>query len=175
VTRTLLVPAIRPLVAADRGRVEAMTRGTGRFRADEVKVALEVFDAAIGIGRARDPDYELAGAELEGALAGWACWGPTPCTNGTFDLYWIAVAEASQGRGVGTVLVEEMERSLAGRARLIVVETAGRADYSNTRDFYERRGYRVAARIADYYAPGDDLVTYVKNLASSPRSPVPSS
>ena len=32
--------------AADRGRVEAMTRAVGLFRADEIPVALEVFDDA---------------------------------------------------------------------------------------------------------------------------------
>jgi len=163
-SRTLVAPIVRPLTAADRGPVEAMTSGAGEFRPDEVAVALGVLDAGLGIGRQKDPDYELAGAELDGTLVGWACWGPTPCTIGTFDLYWIVVDQAWKGRGGGTVLVEEMERRVAGRCRMIVVETAGRADYTATRAFYERRGYRAAARIADYYAPGDDLVTYVKNV-----------
>lgn len=135
------------------------------FRPPEVNVALEVFDAALGIGRRRDPDYESAGVELDGTLAGWACWGPTPCTVGTFDLYWIVIAAESQGHGVGSTLLAEVERRLAGRARLLVVETAGREQYAGTRGFYESRGYEVAARIADYYEPGDDLVTYVKKVA----------
>jgi ribosomal protein S18 acetylase RimI-like enzyme len=121
-----------------------------------------VFDSALGIGKPADPDYELAGAEVDGVLAGWACWGPTPCTVGTFDLYWIVVDSAAQGKGVGTALMEEMERRVAGRARLIVIETAGKADYAGTRAFYERRGYRIASTVSDYYAEGDDLVVYVK-------------
>lgn len=137
------------------------------FRPEEVKVALEVFDAALGIGRGRDPDYESAGVELDGKLAGWACWGPTPCTVGTFDLYWIVVAAERQGQGVGSSLLAEVERRVTGRARLIVVETAGRDQYAGTRGFYESRGYRVETRIADYYEPGDDLVTYVKRLSGS--------
>jgi len=139
------------------------------FRPEEVKVALEVFDAALGIGRGRDPDYESAGVELDGKLAGWACWGPTPCTVGTFDLYWIVVAAERQGQGVGSSLLAEVERRVTGRARLIVVETAGRDQYAGTRGFYESRGYRVETRIADYYEPGDDLVTYVKRLPGSPE------
>ena len=139
------------------------------FRPEEVKVALEVFDAALGIGRGRDPDYESAGVELDGKLAGWACWGPTPCTVGTFDLYWIVVAAERQGQGVGSALLAEVERRVTGRARLIVVETAGRDQYAGTRGFYESRGYRVETRIADYYEPGDDLVTYVKRLSGSPE------
>jgi ribosomal protein S18 acetylase RimI-like enzyme len=168
VSRTLVTPAIRPLGEADRQAVEAMTRGCGVFRPAEIGVALEVFDAAIGIGRRRDPDYETAGAELDGSLAGWACWGQVPCSVAAFDLYWIVVAPGHQGRGIGGSLMDELERRVAGRARLIVVETAGREDYSGTRAFYQSRGYHVAARIADYYSPGDDLVTYVKRIPEAP-------
>lgn len=124
-------------------------------------MALEVFDAAV----AGTPDYTVLGADVGGALAGWICWGPTPCTVGTWDLYWMAVDPALHGSGVGTALLAEMERRLAGHARLIVVETAGRPDYAPTRRFYEARGYSAAARIPDFYEPGDDLVVYVKRLS----------
>jgi ribosomal protein S18 acetylase RimI-like enzyme len=170
-SEVLVVPMIRPLTAEDREKVEAMTRETGRFRPDEVTVALEVFDAALGLGRARDPDYETAGAILDGELTGWACWGPKPGTLGTFDLYWIVTAPEHQGKGVGGALMDEMDRRVAGRARLIVIETSGRADYASTRGFYERRGYGVAARINDYYAPGDDLVMYLKRGPGTDRGP----
>jgi ribosomal protein S18 acetylase RimI-like enzyme len=137
-----------------------ITRSAGIFREDEVAVALEVFDAAV----AGSPDYVALGAEVGGSLAGWICWGATPCTVATWDLYWMAVDRALHGSGIGTALLAEMERQLANRARLIVVETAGRPDYASTRAFYEGRGYSVSARIADFYAPGDDLVVYVKRL-----------
>lgn len=134
-------------------------------------VALEVFDAAVARTRpelANEADYTALGADAEGRLVGWICWGPTPCTLGTYDLYWMAVDPAAQGGGVGTALLVEMERQLVGRARLIVVETAGRADYAGTRGFYESRGYRPTARIPEFYAPGDDLVVYTKQLGSGP-------
>ena len=159
---TLTAPALRHLTTADRDRIEAITRAVGVFRDDEVPVALEVFDAAV----AGSPDYTALGAVLEGRLAGWICWGPTPCTRGTFDLYWMAVDPAMQSAGIGTVLVREMEGRLAGSARLVVVETAGRPDYRPTRAFYEARGYRRAAVIPDFYAPGDDQVVYVKTLTT---------
>lgn len=146
------------MTAADRAALERITRAVGLFRSDEVPVALEVFDAAV----AGSPDYTAVGAEVDGRLAGWICWGPTPCTLGTWDLYWMAVDPALHGLGIGTALVDEMERRLSGRARLVVVETAGRADYAPTRGFYEARGYRAVGRIPDFYAPGDDQVTYVK-------------
>ena len=157
---TLTLPTLRHLTAADRGRIEEISRAVGVFRADEIAVALEVFDGAV----AGSPDYLALGAEHEGRLAGWICWGPTPCTLGTFDLYWMAVDPALHGAGVGSALLHAMEGRLMGLARLIVVETAGRPDYAPTRGFYEARGYRAASRIPDFYAPGDDQVVYVKRL-----------
>jgi GNAT superfamily N-acetyltransferase len=163
VSGTLVSPQLRHLSAADRGRIEEITRGVGLFREDEILVALEVFDAGVTPG---GDSYILLGAEVDGRLAGWICWGPTPCTRGTYDLYWMAVDPSLHGTGIGTALVLEMERRLDGLARLIIVETAGRPDYTATHRFYESRGYRPAATIPDFYAPGDDQVVYVKEVRS---------
>ena len=70
------------------------------------------------------------------------------------------------GQGVGSRLVEEMERRLQDRARLVVVETSGRPDYRATEAFYLVRGYREVARVPDFYAPGDDQVIYTKVLGA---------
>ena len=160
---TLVSPHLRHLSATDRGRIEEITRAVGIFREDEIPVALEVFDDAVRAGTLARP-YSAIGAEVDGRLAGWICWGPTPCTLGTYDLYWMAVDPSLHGSGIGTALIIEMERLLAGEVRLIVVETAGRPDYAATRRFYEARGYRATARIPDFYAPGDDQVVYVKRV-----------
>ena len=80
----------------------------------------------------------------------------------------MAVDPAVHGAGIGTALLHGMERRLAGVARLVVVETAGRAEYAPTRAFYEARGYAAVSRIPDFYAPGDDQVVYVKDLSSCP-------
>ena len=151
---------LRQLVSADRDRIEAITRSVGLFREDEILVALEVFDEATS--RRPGNTYSVLGVESDQGLAGWICWGPTPCTLGTYDLYWMAVDPELQGTGMGTTLLMEMERRLEGIARLIVVETAGRPDYAATRAFYQARGYSPVSRIPDFYAPGDDQVVFVK-------------
>jgi D-alanine-D-alanine ligase len=165
VSGTLTAHVLRTLNAADRGRIEEITRAAGLFRENEIPVALEVFDGAV----AGSPDYIALGAEHEGRLVGWICWGPTPCTLGTFDLYWMAVDPALQRSGIGTTLLHGMERRLVGVARLIVVETAGRPEYRGTRAFYQARGYVIAATIPDFYAAGDDQVIYVKSLSTRSR------
>jgi ribosomal protein S18 acetylase RimI-like enzyme len=153
--------SLRPVGRAQRARLEQLTAATGLFRPAEVAIAAELLDDSL----AGDDDYRLLGAYSADELVGYACWGPTPGTEGTYDLYWIVVDPARQGQGVGTELLTAVEQRLAREyGRLLVVETSSRADYAATRAFYERRGYARAATIPDYYAPGDDLVIYLKDL-----------
>jgi len=98
-------------------------------------------------------------------VAGWICFGPTPCTVGTFDIYWIAVDPAAQGHGVGTALMARAESEIhAAGGRLAAAETSGRPSYAATRRFYNRLGYHEAAVIPDFYGPGDDQVIFTKAL-----------
>jgi GNAT superfamily N-acetyltransferase len=170
---TLVSTHLRSLTNADRDRLEEVTRAVGLFREDEIRVALEVFDEAVrpdnhgATGGSEPYPYSVLGAEVDSDLVGWICWGPTPCALGTYDLYWMAVIPALQGFGIGTTLLTEMERRLAGIARLIVIETTGRADYSATRAFYRARGYSPVATIPDFYAPGDDQVVFIKKVGGN--------
>ncbi len=165
---TAVSPHLRHLTADDRTRIEEITRLVGVFREEELLVALEVFDEAVR--GAAGNTYSVLGVQVDGDVAGWICWGPTPCTLGTYDLYWMAVAPEAQGTGIGKALLEEMERRLAGVARLIVIETAGRPDYAPTRAFYQARGYSPISRIPDFYAPGDDQVVFVKDVSGREKA-----
>jgi ribosomal protein S18 acetylase RimI-like enzyme len=162
---------IAPLARSHRARVEEIVRATGAFSDAEVAVAVELFDEAYG---AADSSYVFVGAFApDGALQGYACHGPTPATDGTHDLYWIAVDPAAQGGGAGSALLAEVERRVrAARGRLVVIETSGRADYAATRAFYLARGYAEAARVRDFYAPADDRIVFTKRVAPLPGAPI---
>jgi ribosomal protein S18 acetylase RimI-like enzyme len=135
-----------------------------------VAIAVELLDDSI----AGDVEYRFLGAFESEELVGYACWGPTPGTAGTYDLYWLVVDPARQRTGVGTQLVEAVEQQLAADgARLIVVETSSLPEYASTRAFYERRGYTRAATVRAYYAPGDDLVIYRKDLTDGALATTP--
>ena len=153
--------SLRPVGPAQRAPLERITAATGLFRPAEVATAVELLDECL----AGDPDYRFVGAYDHEELAGYACWGPTPGTQGTADLYWIVVDPARQRQGVGTALWTAVETELVGGAyRLVVVETSARPDYAPTRAFYARHGFREVATIPDYYAPGDALTIYLKDL-----------
>jgi GNAT superfamily N-acetyltransferase len=172
---TLTRVNLRELTAADVARVVGLTRSTGVFRDEEIAIAEEVVGEAVkGIraDRANGADetdggerpYYALGAEVDGRVVGWICWGATPCTVATWDLYWMAVDPEMHGQGVGTALLEEMENRLSDKARLIVIDTSGRPDYAPTRAFYRARGYQTAAVVRDFYALGDDQVIFSKRL-----------
>ena len=153
-----------PLARRDRPRLAELLAATGAFNADEVQVALSLFDVSTS-----EDDYEFLGAfdEESEKLIGYACFGATPATDGTYDLYWLAVDPAAQGRGVGTALMRAVEQKLVGRgARLLVVETSSRPDYEGTRRFYARSGYMEAARVRDFYAPADDRIVLTTRLTT---------
>jgi ribosomal protein S18 acetylase RimI-like enzyme len=98
-------------------------------------------------------------------VLGFACFGPHPLTEGTFDLYWICTAREARGRGIGGALLVRVEAEVRARGgRLLVVETSSTPDYSSARCFYERYGYRYESVVRDFYAPDDDLILYAKPL-----------
>jgi ribosomal protein S18 acetylase RimI-like enzyme len=146
-----------------RGRLREILDATAVFRPDEVNVALELFDESTG------GDYEFVGGFEGEDLVGYACFGPTPGTDRTYDLYWIAMDPRAQGRGRGSHLLNEVEQRLRHRgARMLVAETSSRPEYEATRQFYRSRGYREAARMRDFYEVGDDRVIFTKSLAVRP-------
>ena len=160
---------LRRLAPADRGPIERLLRATGAFREDEIAVALELVDAEPAQG------YSFLVAEAQGEVAGYACFGATPMTQGTFDLYWIAVDPARQGQGIGRALLRGAEDAIREEGgRLLLVETAGKEAYAATRAVYEACGYREVARVPDFYAEGDDKVVYARRLGPDyPGTPEP--
>jgi ribosomal protein S18 acetylase RimI-like enzyme len=160
VARNLVLRGLEP---RDRPAVADLVASVELFSGPERLVAMEVVDAYM---EHPGKDYHALGAFTpRDVLLGYACYGPTPCTSGTWDLYWIAVSGQARSRGVGTLLMEEIERRLVEEsARLLLIETSSRADYARTRAFYERRGYRVVSRVPDFYAPGDDRVMFARTF-----------
>ncbi|HVS24524.1 MAG TPA: GNAT family N-acetyltransferase [Gammaproteobacteria bacterium] len=146
------LPALRRLVVS-----------TGVFHPEERAIALELLEERLR--RGPKSGYEFIFAERGGELVGYCAWGAVPLTRGSFDLYWIAVAPSAQGLGVGRRLIELAERAVARRGGgRLYIETSSRAAYARTRRFYSAAGFRRAARLADFYAPGDHKVVFCKKI-----------
>ena len=156
---------LSPLVSAHRARLSELVDATPEFSADEKSVAMELADAAL----AGADDYRFL-LDFEGErLRGYICFGPTPMTRGTWDLYWIAVSSAFRGHGVGRGLVAAMEEHITReRARLVRVETESSPAYEATRAFYDSIGYARLAVVRDFYDVGNDLVLYGRYFSPPP-------
>lgn len=155
---------IRAMQREDRAPVLDLIERTEMFTDAEIAVAEELIDRYLD-----DPgqkDYFIIVSESdEGAVTGYLCYGPTDLTEGTFDLYWMAVDPACQGNGWGKALLRQMETIVEDdHGRMIIIETSSQPKYESTRQFYLRQGCTEAARIPDFYKPGDDRVIYIKRF-----------
>ena len=153
---------IKPLVSQDRTQLEGLLRRIETFTADEVDCALELIDAAV---QPNNKDYQVLVAARDGKVVGYVCYGPTPMTTGTFDLYWIASDPLVRGQGVGAALVSAMEGDIRRRkGRLIRVETSAMEAYGPTRGFYAAMQYKEESRFREFYKTGEDLINLSKRL-----------
>jgi GNAT superfamily N-acetyltransferase len=147
----------------DPAVVREIVASTGFFHSFEIDVAVELVEDRLARGEASD--YHFVFVDIEGRTLGYACFGPIACTQGSFDLYWIAVHDSLRGRGLGRKLLEAAETRVAGMdGNRVYIETSSRPLYEPTRIFYEKCGYAQEARLADFYAPGDDKIIFSRRL-----------
>ena len=144
-----------------------MVVSSGKFNQPEIVTAMELVDEALEQGEESGYIFAvLDWGKTNAEVKGYACYGPTPLTEGVYDLYWIVVDPASQGTGLGRHLIQYVEQDVMNRGgRMILIETSSQESYGATVRFYERAGYDLAARIRNYYKIGDDKLVYQKELS----------
>ena len=151
------------MITQDKSAIMDMLQNMPEFKPPEVVVAEEVLDDYL-----RDSirsGYHVFAAEIDSLAVGYICYGPTPLTEGTWDIYWLAVAPNQQSQGIGKSLLSFAEANIKETGgRIAVIETSSRPEYEATARFYRTQGYELTCRIADFYAPGDDKLIYLKRL-----------
>ncbi len=153
---------IRPLFENDRARLLSMLIKARAFTSEEIDVAMELIDIVL-----KDPiqkEYQIyCMVDDQDQAIGYICYGPTPMTQGTFDLYWIAVDPDFQEQGVGSNLLDFLGKVVKElKGRMILADTSSIPHYEKTQNFYLRNGFQEVARVPDYYYPGNDRVTFCK-------------
>lgn len=147
----------------DKSSIIRILYDTAEFKPHELVVAEEVIDSYL-----RDPagsGYHIVVAEINGLVVGYLAYGPTPLTQGTWDLYWAAVCREERGHGIGSALVSHAEDEIRGaKGRLAVIETSSKPEYDRTRRFHRKMGYKLACRVEGFYAPDDDKMVFLKRL-----------
>lgn len=149
---------------ADGSQIQSITARAGVFSQEEVECARELWGEFLTDG-SDICGYNFIVYRDDDQVLGFACYGPRDLTDGTYDLYWIAVDPAVRCNGVGRALLtasEEAVRQMGGR--MLIAETSGTPHYETTRKFYFRMGYKNEAIIKDFYATSDDLMIFIKRI-----------
>ena len=155
---------IRSLARKDKAGLLSLLIKTKAFSSKEINVAMELIDIVLKDKKQKDYTIYCA-VNDEDKLLGYICYGPSPMTEGTVDLYWIAVDPDLQDQGVGSLLIDFLEgevRKIQGRMAL--AETASIGEYEKTQRFYLQKGFKEVARVPDYYYPGNDRITFCKRF-----------
>lgn len=154
---------IRPMTKEDRAALIQILRNTPEFPPAEVDVAIEVLDTYL-----QEPvrsGYNIFVSEANSSVVGYICYGPTPLTQGTWDIYWMAVEPGRQRQGIGKSLLAFAEKEIKkAEGRMTLIETSSKPEYEATRWFHRSQGYELVCRISDFYAPGDDKLVFQKRL-----------
>ncbi len=102
---------------------------------------------------------------VEGQPAGFCFAILEEFTEGTWNMRALAVHPDVQGKGLGAALVLAAEQALIDRhQRILLVDTSSSQAFAKARAFYRKSGYEQEARIRDFWAEGDDKITYRKAL-----------
>jgi GNAT superfamily N-acetyltransferase len=152
------------LVPDDIRKIGEVLESSGFFHSYEVDVARELASLNLEKGAATS-GYHFIVAHESDTLLGYCCYGPNPCTESSYDLYWIAVHKGHMKKGLGRQLMHLAEQAIVKLGGTIVwVETSGRTIYESTRKFYLSLDYDQVAALPDFYAPGDDKIVFMKRV-----------
>jgi GNAT superfamily N-acetyltransferase len=147
----------------DLRQILEVAQSVGNFNQEEIDTVDELFQGYLT--DALKSGYNFISGIDQGQIVGFVCWGPTPLTQGTVDLYWIATEKEHQGKGVARQLfnaVVDAAREI-GRWQ-IVIWTSSKPEYELARRFYVRMGCELASQIRDFYDHGDDLCVFMYRI-----------
>lgn len=154
---------IRPITPDDRTALIALAEASIPFQPHEIEVINQMLSDYFG---SATDSQEFWLTDDDNGLVGVAYVAPERMTEGTWNLYLIAVHPDRQRQGRGAALLTQVEKILTERGeRLLLVETSGSESFEYVRAFYGKSGYDQEARIRDFYSAGVDKIVFRKALS----------
>lgn len=156
---------IRTATIEDRKAILELSLNSGLFTTDNLGELAQTLDGTLGVNHSK---HQWLVVEEANRTAGAAYFGPEAMTDGTWNLYYIAVLASARGTGLGSKMLTAVESALRDQGeRVLLVETSGLDDYESTRRFYEKHGFSEEARIREFYGAGEDKVIFWKRLSAA--------
>ncbi|MBU1340648.1 MAG: GNAT family N-acetyltransferase [Proteobacteria bacterium] len=152
----------KKLKQSDSAFVREILASSHFFYDYELDVAEELVQENLIKGQEKS-GYIFIIAEKSKIPVGFVCYGKTPCTADSFDLYWIGVHQNQKGNGIGKTLMHLLEEDIADLGgKNIWIETSSRPLYEPTRMFYLKTGYEMIAQLPNFYGKNDDKLIFLK-------------
>ena len=154
---------IRPIAPDDKTALIALVEAMGLFQSHETELLSQMLSDYFN-GPTDSKEFWLT--DDDNGLVGVAYAAPERMTEGTWNLYLIAVHPDRQRQGRGAALLAQVEHILMERGeRLLLVETSATESFEYVRSFYSKSGYDEEARIRDFYTAGVDKIVFRKALS----------
>jgi ribosomal protein S18 acetylase RimI-like enzyme len=155
---------IRLTTPDDTNALLALAEATGLFESNQIEELAQMLNQHFSN---ETDSQDIWFSDYDNKLVGVAYVAPERMTEGTWNLYLIAIHPNHQRQGRGAALLSHIEEMLAKRGeRVLLVETSGLEDFEYVRAFYRKSGYDEEARIRGFYKEGDDKIIFRKALGS---------
>jgi len=156
--------AIKDFNEAHIGQLKAIMdalRLKGAFTSDDLLLASDCIKEKLE----NRQGYEVKVAEFNGLAIGFICYSKIPSSDRSYELYWLAIHPAMQGKGLGTSLLVEAEKDIKAKGgKTVILDTTSKEGYSAARHLYEKSGYKLVSKIDRLYSEKEDHLTYRKDL-----------
>ncbi len=150
---------IRPTIQQDLAALMEVIDSTGLFPSELLDDMIADF-----LSNPASADTWLT-KEEGGVPIGVAYYAPERLTEGTYNLYLIAVRKEDQGKGIGAEMMKYVEKKLQLEGhRVLIVETSSLPEFEATRNFYKKLDYTQEATIHDFYKEGEHKIIFWKKL-----------
>lgn len=156
---------IRLAAPDDTNALLALAEATGLFESNQIEELAQMLNQHFSD---ETDNQGVWFTDYDNEPVGVAYVAPERMTEGTWNLYLIAIHPVHQRQGRGAALLRHVEQMLAHRGeRVLLVETSGLEDFEYVRAFYRKSGYEEEARIREFYKAGDDKIIFRKALGST--------
>jgi ribosomal protein S18 acetylase RimI-like enzyme len=153
---------IRLSTLDDTTALIALAAASGLFEPSQTEDLAQMLDRHFS---SENQTQDIWLTDYDNEPVGMAYIAPERMTEGTWNLYLIAVHPDRQKQGRGKALLSYVEQMLIERGeRILLVETAGTDDFEYVREFYRQNGYEEEARIREFYTTGVDKIVFRKAL-----------
>jgi ribosomal protein S18 acetylase RimI-like enzyme len=153
---------IRLITQDDTTALIALAEATGLFEPSQTEDLSQMLIDHFN-DKAKTQDFWFTDYDNEPVSVAYVA--PERMTEGTWNLYLIAVHPHHQRQGRGKLMLQYVEKVLTERGeRVLLVETSGTDDFEYVREFYRKSGYDEEARIREFYAAGVDKIVFRKKL-----------